>query len=155
LSIRADEATSYFVEQMRQVHSKFVDEFKGILMDSVSDRTIDAMADRPFYAEWADGIDRLDMDQQLQKMYAGIYEIHGNLDRAFGEMTTFNELPLESQAMIQEMVRKFESDVRQPFTREMQTSLATMEAARGKQPATVTKSVKEAATALARQAAGV
>lgn len=155
LALRADEATSYFLEQMRQVHSKFVDEFKGILIESVSDRTIDALADRPFYEEWANGIDSLDMDQKLNQLYAGFYELNGNIDRAFGLMTTFNDMPLESQAMIQEMVNRFENEAKQPFTKEMQSTLATLDAARGKQPASVTKAVKAAATSLAQQYARV
>ena len=155
LSLKADLATGCFLEQMRQVHTKFVDEFKGILIESVSDKTIDGLADRPFYEEWADGIDKLDMDQQLNGLYAGFYELNGNIDRAFGAMTTFNDMPLESQSMIQEIVGRFDSESKQPFTKEMQATLATLDAARGKQPATVVKTVRTAATALARQAAGV
>lgn len=154
LALRADEAAADFLERMRKVHAAFVDEFKGILVESVSDRTIDAMADRPFYEEWANGIDSLDMDQKLRQLYGGIYEMNGDIDRAFGAFTTFNELPLESQAMLQEIVMRFESEVKKPFTKEMEASLAKLEAARGKQPATVTGAVKQAAQDLARQAAG-
>jgi hypothetical protein len=150
---RAEEANRYFLEQMEKVHVAFVSEFRGILIDPVSDRTVDVLADRPFYEEFADGIKRLDMDQQLQKIYAGMYEMKGNIDRAFGEMTTFNEMPLESQAMIQEIVMRFEREVKEPYTREMQQALATLEAAKGKQPATVAESARKAAMELARQAA--
>ncbi|TAK75887.1 MAG: hypothetical protein EPO12_17800 [Aquabacterium sp.] len=154
LSLRAEEARADFLERMRRVHAAFVDEFKGILVEYVSDQTIDAMADRPFYEEWANGITSLDMDQKLRQLYSGIYEMNGDIDRAFGAFTTFNELPLESQAMLQEMVMRFESEVKKPFTKEMEAALAKLEAARGKQPASLTSTVKQAAQDLARQAAG-
>jgi hypothetical protein len=149
----ADTGMSFFLEQTRKLYADFVNEFKGILVDSVSANTIDALADRPFYETWADGIDQLDMDQQLRKLYDGIYEISGDVDRAFGAMTTFNDLPLEAQSMIQTIINQFDRDVHQPFTQSMQEALKTLEAARNKQPATVAKTVKQAAVDLAKMAA--
>lgn len=144
---------SFFLEQTRKVHADFVNEFKGIVIDSVSANTIDVMADRPFYETWADGIDELDMDQQLRRLYDGIHEISGDVDRAFGAMTTFNDLPLEVQSMIQTIINQFDRDVHQPFIQSMQDALKTLEAARNKQPATVARTVRQAAVDLARMAA--
>ena len=150
---RADEALTHWVEFMRKVHQAFIDKYKGILVESVSNETIDALADRPFYEQWADGIDRLDLDQQLQRLYSGLYEIQGNVDRAFGAFTTFNEFPLEAQARLQETVTRLESEFRAPATQEMKDALKTMEAARGRAPATVAKTAARAAKELAQQAA--
>jgi tetratricopeptide (TPR) repeat protein len=154
LAKSAVEATTDFLARMQRVHGTFVDEFKGILIESVSDKAIDVLADRPFYEEWADGITRLDMDQQLRQLYGSIYEMNGNIDRAFGEFATFNELPVESQYMVQQMVMRFESDVKKPFTSEMQEALKTLEEAKNKQPTTIAKEATRAALDLARQAAG-
>jgi hypothetical protein len=150
---RADESLTYWVEFMRKVHQAFIDKYKGILVESVSSETIDALADRPFYEQWANGIDRLDLDQQLQRLYAGLYEIQGNVDRAFGAFTTFNELPLEAQSRLQETVNQLERDIRAPATQEMQEALKTMDAARGRAPATVAKAAVRAAREIAQQAA--
>jgi hypothetical protein len=150
---RADEALTYWVEFMRKVHQAFVDKYKGILVESISNETIDALADRPFYEQWDNGIDRLDLDQQLQRLYAGLYEIQGNVDRAFGAFTTFNELPLEAQALLQETINRLEREIREPATQEMKEALRTMDAARGRAPATVAKAAVRAAKEIAQQAA--
>ncbi|WP_224364997.1 hypothetical protein [Hyalangium versicolor] len=150
---RADDSLTYWVEFMRKVHQTFVDKFKGILVESISNETIDALADRPFYEQWANGIDRLDLDQQLQRLYAGIYEIQGNVDRAFGAFTTFNELPYEAQALLQETVNRLESELRAPATQEMQEALKTMDAARGRAPASVAKNAARAVQEIAQQVA--
>jgi hypothetical protein len=150
---RADDALTYWVEFMRKVHQAFIDKYKGILVESISNETIDALADRPFYEPWANGIDRLDLDQQLQRLYASLYEIQGNVDRAFGAFTTFNELPLEAQARLQETIYRLESELRAPATQEMQEALKTMDAARGRSPTTVAKAAARAAQEIAQQAA--
>jgi hypothetical protein len=150
---RAKSSLTYWVEFMQKVHQAFVDKYKGILIESVSSETIDTMADRPFYENWADGIDRLDLDQQLQRLYAGLYEIQGDVDRAFGAFTTFNELPYEAQALLQETVNRLDRELREPATQEMKEALRTMDAARGRAPATVAKAAARAAKELAQQAA--
>jgi hypothetical protein len=150
---RADDALTYWVEFMRKVHQAFIDKYKGILVESISTETIDALADRPFYEQWANGIERLDLDQQLQRLYSGLYEIQGNVDRAFGAFTTFNELPLEAQALLQETVNRLESEIRAPATQEMQEALKTMDAARNRAPTTVAKAAARAAQEIAQQAA--
>lgn len=150
---RAEDALTYWVEFMRKVHQAFVDKYKGVLIESISNETIDALADRPFYDQWADGIDRLDLDQQLQRLYSGLYEVQGNVDRAFGAFTTFNELPLEAQALLQETLGRLEREFREPATQEMKDSLKTLDAARGRAPATVAKAAARAAKDIAQQAA--
>jgi hypothetical protein len=150
---RATDALTHWVEFMRKVHQAFIDKYKGILVESISSETIDALADRPFYEQWANGIDRLDLDQQLQRLYSGLYEIQGNVDRAFGAFTTFNELPLEGQALLQETIYRLERELRAPATQEMQEALKTMDAARGRSPTTVAKAAARAAQEIAQQAA--
>ncbi len=144
-----NEVLQNFLELMRQAHGKFVDDYKGIFFEAVSEKTLNMLTDKPYYEEWYDGIKRLDMDQQLQKMYDGITDLNGNLDRAFGSMTLFNDLPLEAQAMLQEIVRKIENDLQKPFTDEMRENTKTLETANARKPATVLESVmkvgKEAA----------
>jgi hypothetical protein len=148
-----DAVLQTFVELMRQAHTKFVSDYRGIFFESVSQSTIDMMSDKPFLEEWADGINRLDMDQQLQQMYAGITDLHGNLDRAFGSMTLFADLPLEAQAMLQEQVRRIEREVRDPITAEMREHTRTLEQANAKKPATVVQAVARTAKDLAEKAA--
>lgn len=130
-----------FLELMRQAHGKFVGDFSGIFFDSISEKTLNMLTDKPYYDDWYDGIKSMDMDQKLQGMYDGITDLNGDLERAFGSMTLFNDLPLESQAMIQEIVRRIENDIQKPFTAEMRENTKTLEAANARKPATVVESV--------------
>lgn len=134
-----------FLELMRQAHGKFVNDYTGIFFESVSEATVNMLSDKPYFEEWADGIERLDMDQQLQKMYAGITDLNGNLEQAFGCMILFADLPLEAQAMLQEQVRKIEREVRDPLTAEMRAHMSTLEQANARKPATVVQAVKKSA----------
>jgi uncharacterized protein (UPF0335 family) len=149
----ADGALAHWGEAMRKVHQAFIDKYKGILIEAVSSETIDTLADRPFYEALESSIDRLDLDQQLQRLYAGLYEIQGNVDYAFGAFTTFNELPYEAQALLQETLNRLDRELREPATQEMKEALKTLDAARGRAPATVTKAAVRAAKDLAQQAA--
>jgi hypothetical protein len=126
-----------FVELMRIHHDGFVREFQGIFVDSVSDQTLNDLTDRTFMNELANGINAMDLDQKLSSIYDNMVQIHGDLDRAFGSLTNFNEFPYEAQAILQAQIREFESNVRLPFTQEMKKELARLDAAKGKRPRSI------------------
>jgi hypothetical protein len=119
-----------FLEQMRTQHESFVGEFDGIFVEQVSELTLNQLTDRDQLTELTESITAMDLDEKLRDLDANLVDLHGDLERAFGSLTVFVELPLKSQAMIQEKVREFERQVREPLSAEMKEQLRKMDAAR-------------------------
>ena len=142
----ARSAWLFFIETMRIHHGDFVKEFAGIFVDSVSDQTITTMTDKPYLTEFANGISSMDIDQKLNQIYADLVQLNGNLEKAFGSLTNFNDLPYEAQSILQEQVREFESNVSKPFTRSMEVELVKLEAARGKRPKAISEHLASVVT---------
>lgn len=127
-----ESAWLFYVEMMRIHHDNFVREFQGIFVDSISDQTLNDLTEQSYMNELCNGVTGWDLDSKLSAIYADMVQLHGNLETAFGSLTNFSEFPVEAQAMLQEQVREFQSNVQQPFTQEMKKELAKLEAAKGK-----------------------
>jgi hypothetical protein len=124
-----DTGLCYFLELMRTVHSGLLSEFEGIFMNGVSEKTVDALTDRPFFMDWQDSISRMDFDEKLKSLRAQVITLSGDVDAAFGRLNAFSDLPLEAQALIKSQVDSIREQVLLPFTQEMQEALRVMDAA--------------------------
>ena len=128
---------------MRKVHAGMLSEFEGIFMNGLSEKTLDALTDRPFFQDWHDGIERMDFDEKLKALRAQLITLSGEVETAFARLETFSSMPVEGQYAILEQVRTIKEQVLQPFTKEMQEALRTMEAAQAKPVKDATRSAME------------